>query len=116
MARRPDPFQLGPGSAQSASTAWIFMGGDGKLEHGSTTLETEGVCRRRAGGDESRTRCFRLFLYHKDMTFAEFDERDQTRAGEKAPTSPLAGSNQVYYLAGICQEGAAALYTTFTHY
>lgn len=35
------------------------------------------------------------------MTFAEFDEQDQTRAGEEAPVSLLAGSNQVYYLAGI---------------
>lgn len=50
------------------------------------------------------------------MTFAEFDERDQAWAGEKAPMSPLTGSNQVYYLAGTCQEGAAAFYTTFTHY
>lgn len=85
------------------------MGGDGKLEHASTTLEIEGVCRRRAGGDESRTRWFILFLYHKDMTFAEFDERDQTWAGEKVPVSPQSSLLSGRYMSG----GRSSLFHNF---
>lgn len=67
-------------SAQSASTAWIFTGGDGKLEGCSTMLELGEL--RGGGGDESGTRCFILFWYHKDVTFAVFDEQNQTRGGD----------------------------------
>lgn len=41
MARRPDLFQPCPGKkrrAQSASTAWIFTGGEGILEGWCTML------------------------------------------------------------------------------
>lgn len=62
-------------SAQSASTAWIFTGGDGKLEDCSAALELGGARRRKGKGDESGTRCFILFQYGKDMAFAAFDAK-----------------------------------------
>lgn len=82
-------------SAQSASTAWIFTGGDGKPEGCSTALELGKL----EGGrdDESGTRCFILFWYRKDMAFAVLDEQNQT---------------WLYHLASMSAGGALAEYLT----
>lgn len=63
-------------SAQSASTAWIFTGGDGKTGGLQYHVGVKGALRRR--GDESGTGCFILFWYHKDMAFAVCVEQIQT--------------------------------------
>lgn len=94
-------------SAQSAWTAWISTGGGWKNWNVVVPCWRLGeTCKRRTGGDKSRTGWFRLFLYRKDVTFAEFDEQDQTRAGEEAPVSLLAESSQVYYLEGTYMSAA----------
>lgn len=65
-------------SAQSASTAWIFTGGDGKLEGCSTTLELGELG---GGGDGVMSQeqgVSYYFWYGKDMAFATIDEQNQT--------------------------------------
>lgn len=66
-------------SAQSASTAWIFTGGDGKLEGCSAMLEMGEL---RGGGEGAMSQgqgVLYYFWYRKDMAFSVFNEKTKHR-------------------------------------
>lgn len=105
-------------SGQSASTAWIFTGGDGKT--GGLQYRV-GVGELGGGGGEgvmSQERgVLYYFWYRKDMAFAVLDEQNQTWAGDDGPCVRV-GLQWFSLSSGryVWRRGLAEFLTIFTHF
>lgn len=76
MARRPDLFQLCPGKKTLSPVSLDSLDIHRRQRKtGGLQYHVEvGGAQRKGKGDESGTRCFILFWYHKDVVFAMFHE------------------------------------------